>query len=111
MRIGILLSTSPESQNSYSVYRISQALLAAGHSIRIFLMDDGVYNATVNRSKKKLFVKMDELISQGVEIALCAMSAEMRGIRKEELLSEVGFSSQSELAEIAKSSDRFLSFG
>jgi len=74
-------------------------------------MDDGVYNAAINNSKRKMFSKFDELLEKKVKISLCAMSAEMRGLQQANLLPGIGYSSQTELSEIVKNCDRFLSFG
>jgi sulfur relay (sulfurtransferase) complex TusBCD TusD component (DsrE family) len=111
MNVGILLTTSPEHQNTFSVYQLTNALIGARHTVDIFLMDDGVFNAIVNQSKRKLFSKFDELLAKKVNISLCAMSAESRGFQKEDLLPGIGYSSQMELSEIVKKCDRFLSFG
>lgn len=111
MNIGILLTTSPEHQNTFSVYQLTKALSALRHSVHIFLMDDGVLNAMVNPSKRKLFSKFDELLEKKVNISLCSMSAESRGLQREDLLPGIGYSSQMELSELVKNSDRFFSFG
>jgi sulfur relay (sulfurtransferase) complex TusBCD TusD component (DsrE family) len=111
MVIGILLTTSPEHQNSFTVYQLANAFLRADHAVDLFLMDDGVYHAGVNESKRKLFNKLNELIEKKVRISLCAMSAESRGLDRDKLLPGIGYSSQTELSEIVKKCDRFLSFG
>ena len=111
MKIGMLLTTSPEHQNTFSVYQLTIAFIRAHHSVDLFLMDDGVYNAAIINSKRKLFSNFDDLLNKKVQISLCAMSAETRGLGKGNLLPGVGYSSQTELAEIVKNCDRFLSFG
>jgi sulfur relay (sulfurtransferase) complex TusBCD TusD component (DsrE family) len=58
-----------------------------------------------------LFSRFDDLIEKKVNIALCAMSAESRGVKREDLMPGTGYSSQTELSEIVKKCDRFLSFG
>ena len=111
MKIGILLTTSPEHQNTYSVYRLASAFVGLNHEVSVFLMDDGVLNGIVNRSRRKLFSGFEELINKRVQVALCAMSAESRGVQRENLLPGIEYSSQAELSRIMKDSDRFLSFG
>ncbi|MBI1819444.1 MAG: DsrE family protein [Nitrospirae bacterium] len=111
MHIGILLTTSPEHQNTFTVYQLAASFIRLDHTVDIFLMDDGVFNVLVNVSKRKLFSRFDDLIEKKVNIALCAMSAESRGVKREDLMPGTGYSSQTELSEIVKKCDRFLSFG
>lgn len=111
MRIGILVTTSPEHENTFSVCSITEALIGQNHSVDIFLMDDGVLNAVINPSKRKLYSGFEVLLEKKVRVSLCAMSVESRGIRQDQLLPGTGYLSQTELSEIVKKSDRFLSFG
>src|ERR1700693_508627 len=111
MRIGILLTTSPEHENTFTVCSITEALIAQNHSVDIFLMDDGGLNAVINFSKRKLFSNFGGLLEKNVRVSLCGMSAASRGIREDQLLPGTGYFSQTELSEIVKKSDRFLSFG
>jgi sulfur relay (sulfurtransferase) complex TusBCD TusD component (DsrE family) len=98
-KLGILLTTSPENENTHTVIKISQAALSLGYEVHIFLMDDGVYN--VHREE---FLA---LIGKGAAISLCAYNADQRSVpRKEAIL----WGSQDDLASIVRQSDRFLAF-
>jgi len=100
MKLGILLTTSPENENTNTVIEISKAAREEGHEVSIFLMYDGVYNVN-----KKEFT---ELAGKGIEIAICAFNAEQRNIGK---VDGILFGSQYDHACIASDVDRFLSFG
>ena len=100
MKLGILLTTSPENENTNTVIEISKAAKDCGHDVSIFLMYDGVYNVN-----KKEFA---ELLDKGVEIAICAFNAEQRHVAK---VDGILFGSQYDHACIAGSVDRFISFG
>ncbi len=100
MKLGILLTTSPESENTNTVIEISKAARDEGHEVSIFLMYDGVYNVN-----KKEFA---ELAGKGVDIAICAFNAEQRKIGK---IDGILFGSQYDHACIASDVDRFISFG
>ncbi len=100
MKLGILLTTSPENENTNTVIAISSAAREAGHEVSVFLMYDGVYNAY-----KKEFA---ELIDKGVSIAVCALNVEQRKMGK---VQGVLFGSQYDNACIASDADRFISFG
>ena len=100
MKLGILLTTSPENENTCTVISISRAAREEGHEVSIFLMYDGVYNIN-----KKEFA---ELADKGVNIAVCALNAEQRKISRVE---GILFGSQYDHACIAGDVDRFISFG
>ncbi len=100
MKLGILLTTSPENENTNTVISISSAAREQGHEVSIFLMYDGVYNI-----QKKEFTA---LIEKGVNIAVCAFNVEQRNIAR---VDGILFGSQYDHACIASEVDRFISFG
>lgn len=100
MKLGILLTTTPENENTNTVISISRAARKLGHEVSIFLMYDGVYNVN-----KKEFAG---LIDIGVNIAVCALNAEQRKVAK---VDGILFGSQYDHACITSDVDRFLSFG
>ncbi|VVB85101.1 DsrE/DsrF-like family protein [uncultured archaeon] len=100
MKLGILLTSSPENENTHTVISLSRAAREEGHEVSIFLMYDGVYNV-----HKKEFA---ELTERGVSIAVCALNAEQRNVKK---VDGILFGSQYDHACIAGDVDRFISFG
>ncbi len=100
MKLGILLTTSPENENTHTVIAMSWAARELGHEVFIFLMYDGVYNV-----HKKEFV---ELVDKGVNIAVCALNVEQRKVNR---VDGILFGSQYDHACIANDVDRFISFG
>lgn len=100
MKLGILLTSSPENENTNTVISLCSAAREQGHEVSVFLMYDGVYNV-----HKKEFAA---LADKGVSIALCAMNAEQRKVGKVE---GILFGSQYDHACIAGDVDRFISFG
>ncbi|HLB72247.1 MAG: DsrE family protein [Candidatus Methanoperedens sp.] len=100
MKLGILLTTSPENENTGTVIALCKAARELGHEVSIFLMYDGVYNVN-----KKEFV---ELVDKGVSIAVCALNLEQRKLGRVE---GILYGSQYDHACIASDVDRFVSFG
>jgi sulfur relay (sulfurtransferase) complex TusBCD TusD component (DsrE family) len=100
MKLGILLTTTPENENTNTVIAISRAARKQGHEVSIFLMYDGVYNV-----HKKEF---SELVNDGVSIAVCALNVEQRKVNR---IDGILFGSQYDHACIASEVDRFISFG
>lgn len=99
MKLGILLTTSPENENTHTVIALSKAARKQGHEVSIFLMYDGVYNI-----HKEGFA---QLMHMGVDITVCALNVEQRKVRR---LKGIIFGSQYDHACIVNESDRFLSF-
>ena len=100
MKLGILLTTSPENENTNTVISISRAARVQGHEVSIFLMYDGVYN--INNKE------FSGLVDDGVSIAVCAFNVEQRNIDK---VDGILFGSQYDHACIASEVDRLISFG
>jgi sulfur relay (sulfurtransferase) complex TusBCD TusD component (DsrE family) len=107
MKIGILLLTSPENENTEVVAKLSSSAKKKC-DVEIFLMDDGVYNV---KKDTKAGERFSELISEGISVSLCAHTAEERGLEKRDCIEKVGFAGQYELATLVNESDRFLVFG
>jgi sulfur relay (sulfurtransferase) complex TusBCD TusD component (DsrE family) len=120
MKIGFLLCSSPESQDGFTVGRLADGLLSAGHSVSLFLMDDGVYHATRHATGDPAGAQsgagystlgLARLVERGAKVALCAVTARSRGLREAELDPRIELSSQYELSQMVKEADRFLAFG
>ncbi len=98
-KLGILLTTSPESENTHTVIRLAGAALRAGIAVEIFLMCDGVYHLNEPR--------LAELSAEGARVVVCAHNAIERKVERKDF---VHWGSQYDLATLVKDSDRFLSF-
>ena len=110
MKLGILITTSPEHQNTYTIMRLCEAFLEKRHEVEIFLMDDGVYNAIKNSARHRLYTGMEELINKGARLSLCTLTAEMRGLNEEDFIEGVVMGSQYDFSRIVSGADRFLTF-
>ena len=100
MKLGILLTTSPENENTNTVIGISRAARGQGHEVSIFLMYDGVYN--INNKE------FSGLADEDVSIAVCAFNVEQRNVGK---VGGILFGSQYDHACFASDVDRLISFG
>jgi len=97
--LGILLATSPENSNTKIAGEVVKHALNLGVKVKIFLMDDGIYNLNDKDFQK--------LIDTGAEVSLCSTNAEKRGIKKAD---GVNFGSQYDHAEILRDCDKYLGF-
>jgi sulfur relay (sulfurtransferase) complex TusBCD TusD component (DsrE family) len=97
--LGIMLTTTPENENTHTVVRIAEAALASGNEVRIFLMCDGVHNV-----KDARFMSLS---GKGAQLSLCAYNTDQRSVNQCE---GILWGSQYDLAGIVEECDRFLAF-
>lgn len=98
--LGILLTTSPEHENSFAVIKIARAALAKGVAVKLFLLADGIYNCF-----QEDFLALSQ---QGAQITICEQSAKDRNIAIDAPAITRG--SLYDLACFMSQVDRFLSF-
>lgn len=98
-KIGLLLTTSTESENTRTIIKLAEAALDEGMEVSVFLMCDGIYNINAEA--------FNALAERGAELCLCAYNAEQRKVEKKE---PVLFGSQYDLANMVAEADRFLAF-
>jgi sulfur relay (sulfurtransferase) complex TusBCD TusD component (DsrE family) len=110
-KLGILLNTSPEHQNTFTACQLLESFLKGGHEAELFLMNDGVYNVLKNNSPYRLFGGVEELMEKGLKVSLCLTTGDIRGFAEGDFIDGVECRSQDHLAEIVASSDYFLHFG
>lgn len=102
-KLGIMLTTGVEDENTRTVQKLAEAALRQGHEVAIFLMDDGVFNIPA----------LQRLAAQGAEVrgahlTICAYNAEQRGVGRVE---GVVWGSQYDWAHIVHDADRVVVFG
>ena len=102
-KLGILVATAPQAGDLPIVLSSIARALREGDDVALFLMDDGVGYA--------LEPRVTSFIDEGLEIALCAMDAEARGLdfRRAEAAGVI-IGSQYDHGRLLRDSDRFLSF-
>ena len=110
-RLGILLNTSPEHQNTFTACKLMESFLEAGHAAEVFLMNDGVYNVLRNSSPHRLFGGLEDLMKKGLKVSLCLTTGDIRGFAEGDFIEGVECRSQDHLADIVAGSDYFLHFG
>lgn len=96
-KICILVTSSPESENSRTLAKISEAAIRMGQQVEIFLMCDGIYHILNDH--------FSSLIDMGAKVVLCSHNALERGLEKRE---GIYFGSQYDLAGMVAESDSFL---
>jgi sulfur relay (sulfurtransferase) complex TusBCD TusD component (DsrE family) len=98
MKLAILLTARPETEDGRTVSRLSRSAVEMGHEVDIFFMDDGVF----------CLRHLEPLMGQGVRFTVCAHNAYERGLDKME---GALFGGQNDWAEIVSQADRVIAFG
>lgn len=106
--LGILLTSSPENENTHTAIKIASSACKKGIAVRIFLMCDGVYH--VNSPPFLSLLEQKTVSTQreaDLEVVLCAYNADQRGLPLNER-SSILYGSQDDLASMVNECDRFI---
>lgn len=108
MKLGIILqSNKPE--HIWNTFRLGIASLKAGHSVQMFLMNEGSELDTIPDSEHfDISAKVAEFKTLKGEIYACGACLELRG-KKENNICPV--STMSDLLKMVENSDKVLVFG
>ncbi len=98
-KLGLMISTPPESNNRVTATRLAEQALAQGVDVYIYLIDEGV----------KLFTdpSIQELKRKGAKLFACAYGAQQHHVQ---MGPEATWGGLVLLSNIVHGSDRFLSF-
>ena len=107
---GFVLGTSPGTNNAISVERLARAALDEGHHVKVFLFDDGIYNALNCISHKSTIRTFRQLTTRGAEIAVCSNMAKARGVTEDNAGTGVTYASLAYFSDMITRCDHLLSF-
>jgi tRNA 2-thiouridine synthesizing protein D len=115
MQVGFLVRTGPyTSQNIDTVYELARRLLNQGHSVALFLYEDGVFNIKKNiqsPQERNIKDRMAELTARGAVLRACGTCSKFRGQGKEDIIENSKLAGLAVLVDFINQSDRFISFG
>ena len=81
MKVAILLFTSPvQHDNSEHVLEIAKGLAASGNEVRIFLLGDGVYNASTKLVTDRVETVVSRIRDEHLDMTACTTCATFRGV-------------------------------
>ncbi len=110
LKLGILMTTSPESGNTQTAVEVAKAAIAQGWQLAFFLMNDGVYNVLAHE-KNPWGADFATALQAGARVTLCAANCAPRGVTRENTLPGIVLGSQYDHATMVAESDRVLVFG
>ena len=110
--LGILFYNGPvQNETPETVVEIAKAALDKGYKVRVFCFMDGVYATLQGRERTpkgmmNIENALEDLISKGVELVICTLTAEQRGVK--DIIEGVIKGGTPDLAEIVDETDRFI---
>ncbi|MDI3519983.1 MAG: hypothetical protein PWQ34_2130 [Caldanaerobacter sp.] len=113
MHVTIQVNVPPyTNEDMDTAIHLAEALLKRGHKVSIFLFADSVLAA--NKLVKPMKVdrdipsKLHELSEKGVEVHICGLCAQYRGIGEDMKIEGSDFSGVPEMAALIYNSDRYI---
>lgn len=100
-KLGLLLSTGPEHPNLEAALALSQAALARGAEVYLYLIDEGVRALDDPR--------VGALPDRGARLFVCAYGCQKRGLPLRDA-ARVTYCGLVVLTDLLKGTDRFLAF-
>ncbi|AEF16928.1 MULTISPECIES: DsrE/DsrF/TusD sulfur relay family protein [Thermoanaerobacterium] len=113
MHITIQVNVSPYTNEDIdTAIHLAQVLMNRGHKISIFLFADSVIatNKLIKPMKidRKIPSKLQELSDKEVEIHICGLCAQYRGVTEDMKIEGADFSGVPEMAALIYKSDRYI---
>ncbi len=99
-------------QDFDTAYHLAKAALEKEHEVKIFLYVDSVIaaNKEINSgSERNLARKLEELAGLGVEVKICGVCVQYRGIKRSQLIEKGELEGLPGLADMVKECDKFVS--
>ena len=106
MRLGIIISTN-DPELVWNVYRLANFALSEGDNVKVFLLAKGVESESENE-KYNVMEQIRQFTSRGGKLYACGTCIKSRGMSGSDTCP---ISSMKDLHQIAKDSDRVLTFG
>ena len=112
----IIINEPPSSSKTWNALRLCAALIGQDEEVQVFLMNDGVFNVTINQSPPDEIAgqatskKLSELHSLGAQIFYCSQCVESRGININEIAPEIEKSNLPKLAKQIQEASKVISF-
>jgi sulfur relay protein TusD/DsrE len=111
----IIVNEAPyQKERAYTAFRFARTCVFEGHKTRIFLIENGVYNAKKDQKpaadQPNMGAFLEDLIKDGQEVKACVVCIKARGINESELISGVKVATLNELVEWTTTSDKVIVF-
>ena len=111
----IILYEAPYSKDrALTALRFATTCDLEGHTVRIWLFENGVYLAKKGQKVAQGLVNygqmLTDLLKGGIEVKACVVCAEARGLSESELIEGVKLATVHDLVEWTVNSDKVITF-
>ncbi|MFX0102639.1 MAG: DsrE/DsrF/TusD sulfur relay family protein [Candidatus Hodarchaeota archaeon] len=112
--IAVIIGSAPYTkERPYTALRFINTALLDGHSVKLFLVEDGIFVAKKSQNPTE-YPNLIEWLEQGLEEGLvakaCGVCLKARGIAKEDLVDGVEVASMHDLVSMVAESDKSVFF-
>jgi tRNA 2-thiouridine synthesizing protein D len=112
--IAVVIGSAPYTkERPYTALRFVNTALLDGHSVKLFLVEDGIFVAKKSQNPTE-YPNLVEWLEQGLEEGLvvkaCGVCLKARGVAKEELVEGVGLGSMHDFVSFVADSDKCIFF-
>jgi tRNA 2-thiouridine synthesizing protein D len=111
----VLINEAPiGKERAFTGLRFATTCVLEGHTVKLFLMENGVYvakkgqNPSADASNLGEYLK--ELIEGDVEVKACVVCCKARGLSESDLIAGIKVASMNELVEWTATSDKVVVF-
>lgn len=109
VKVGILLFTSPvQHDNSEHVLRVAHSMKENGDTVRLFLLGDGVYNASSRLVSDRVETVVSRMKDEALDMTACYTCATYRGV--DSLIEGARLGTLEDLVEMVEECDVLLNF-
>ena len=115
MKTLILVNSTPYgTEGPYNALRLTEALLASGAQVDLFLMGDGVHTARRGQDPRDAHKSIEGMLaaalSAGADVAACGTCCRTRGLEHDDLVDGVDVLTIHDLASLVSKADNVISF-
>jgi tRNA 2-thiouridine synthesizing protein D len=110
----IIYDAPMDKERALSALRFAWTADLEGHTVQIWLFENGVYLAKKNQKPPQGLTNygqmLEDLVKNGVEVKACVVCAEARGVAPTELIDGIKLATIHELIEWTANSDKTITF-
>lgn len=115
MQVLIIINESPlANEKAYNALRIGIQLQKDGHTVKIYMIADGVYcgmaNTKVPTGAYHILSMVEDITKNGGEIKMCTSCGNARGLADNKMASGVEWTNLKTLTDWTVNSDKILTF-
>ncbi len=113
--ITIFVGNAPYSaERPYTALRFAYSALIAGHSVKMFFFEDGIFTLKKDQNPAKIY-NVQEWVNQcleedNFEVAVCGVCMKARGMNKEELIKGIKLGTMEAAVQMTVESEKQLFF-